>query len=224
MSPERDDDETQSPVVFTNAEPELITSRPVLELKIKGAAISKSGSGRHQITSQPSPVVEDSKIQSTHLRRDDEDASSLMQRIRQMLIQRDGIRSAEKRIAEEGLIPSISKAGEPKSTAADTETSKKSAKEKLLAKLQAEKALLQPTPRANMELEGMEKRLKAQAKLRIKLAREKGAAIASGSVTTGIGMDGTAAGGVSIRGAASAAATEQNLRAKLLSRRNDVAY
>ena len=140
-----------------------------------------------------------------------------------MLVQRDGIRSAEKRIAEEGLVSSVSEVDEPKSAAADTEVSKKSAREKLLAKLQAEKAILQPAPRANIELEEMEKRLKAQAKLRIKLAREKGAAVASGGVTTGIGMDGTAAGGVSIKGAASAAAMEQTLRAKLLSRRNDAA-
>lgn len=139
-----------------------------------------------------------------------------------MLVQRDGIRSAEKRIAEEGLVASVSEIGEPKSAAADTETSKKSAREKLLAKLQAEKALLQPAAGANMELEEIEKRLKAQAKLRIKLAREKGADVASGTVTTGIGTDSTAAGGMSIKGAASAVATEQNLRAKLLSRRNDV--
>jgi hypothetical protein len=170
----------------------------------------------------PGPLVEDAKIQSTRLRRDDEDASALMRRIREMLVQRDGARSAERRIAEEGLVSSVLMVDEPKSAATDAETSKKGAREKLLAKLQAEKALLQPAPRANMDLEAMEKRLKAQAKLRIKVARERGVAVASGSVTTG--TNDTGAGGLSIRGAASAAAMEQNLRAKLLSRGEDIAH
>jgi len=197
----------------------VASSRPVLELKIKGAAMTKTGSGGRPFAPQPSPVVEGSKIHSAHLRRDDEDASALMQRIRQMLVQRDGIRSAEKRIAEEGLVSSISEVDEPKSAAADTEMSKKGAREKLLAKLQMEKALLQSALCGHIELEEMEKRLKAQAKLRIKLAREKekGAAFASEGVATGIGMR------VSIKGAASAAGMEENLRAKLVSRRNEVA-
>ena len=125
-----------------------------------------------------------------------------------MLVQRDGVRSAEKRIAEEGLVSSISVVDEPKSAGAGIETTKKDTREKLLAKLQAEKALLQSVPRLDVELEEMEKRLKVQAKLRIKLAREKGVAVASGSMTTGVGMNGTVAGGWSIKGAASAA---QNL-------------
>ena len=140
-----------------------------------------------------------------------------------MLVQRDGIRTAEKRIAEEGLVSSVSVVDEPKSAAAGAEGSKKGAREKLLAKLQAEKALLQSAPRANVELEEMEKRLKAQAKLRIKLARERGMVGASDSMTND-SMNGTVAGGLSIKGAAGAAAMEQNVRAKLLSRREDVTH
>jgi hypothetical protein len=197
----------------------------VLEFKIKGAAVSKTRSSQRQPTPLPSPVAEDAEdaeIQRSGLRRDDEDASALMQRIRQMLVQRDGARSAEKRIAEEGLVSSVPVIDEPKSAGASAETPKKGAREKLLAKLQAEKALLQPVPRPSMELEETEKRLKAEAKLRIKLAREKGVAVASDSMTTG--MNGTAAGGLSIKGAAGAAAVEQNLRSKLLSRREGVAH
>ena len=138
-----------------------------------------------------------------------------------MLVQRDGIRSAEKRIAEEeGLVSSVSAVDGPKSADANAERAKQGAREKLMAKLQAEKALLQPAPRADVELEEMEKRLKAQAKLRIRLAREKSVVVVSGRVATG--MNGAAVGGLSIKGAACAAAMEQNLRAKLLSRRNDV--
>lgn len=201
---------------------ELVASRPVLGFKIKGAATYKSKAGQRQSTPLPSLVVEDAKIQTSGLRRDDEDASTLMRRIRQMLVQRNAVRSAEKRIAEEGLVSSVSVVDEPKSTGTSAETLKKGAREKLLAKLQAEKALLQPVPHANMDLEETEKRLKAQAKLRIKLAREKGVAVASDSMTTG--MDGAVAGGLSIKGAANAVAVEQNLRSKLLSRREGVAH
>ncbi len=203
-------------------EPELVASRPVGGFKIKGAATYKTNARERQSTPLPSPVVEDAKIQASGLRRDDEGASALMRRIRQMLVQRDGVRSAEKRIAEEGFVSSLSAVDEPKSAGVGAETPKKGAREKLLAKLEAERALLQPVPRPNMDLEEMEKRLKAQAKLRIELAREKGVAVASGSVTTG--MDGTVAGGLSIKGAASAAAMEQNLRSKLLSRREGFAH
>ena len=203
-------------------EPGLVASRPVRGFKIKGAATCKTNAWERQSTPLPSSAIEDTKIQTSGLRRDDEDASALMRRIRQLLVQRDGVRRAEKRIAEEGLVSSLSVADEPKSAGVGAETPKKDAREKLLAKLQAERALLQPVPRPNMDLEEMEKRLKAQAKLRIELAREKGVAVASGGVTTG--MDGTAAGGLSIKGAASAAAMEQNLRSKLLSRREGVAH
>jgi len=197
-----------------------VATHPVFELKIKGAATSQIGPVQSQSIPLSSPVL-DSKIQSARLRSDGEDASALMRRIRQILVQRDGVRSAEKRILEDGLVSSGSAANQPKTAAADVEMSKKATREKLLEKLQAEKALLQPAPRASIELEEMEKRLRAQAKLRIKLARERGTAVASGSVTAG--MNDTAAGGLSIKGAASAAAMEHNLRAKLLSRRNDVA-
>lgn len=205
-------------------EVELVASRPVRGFKIKGAATYKTNAWERQSPPLPSAVVEDAKIQASGLRRDDEDASALMRRIRQLLVQRDGVRRAEKRIAEEGLVSSLPVADEPKVEGVGAETPKKDAREKLLAKLQAERALLQPVPRPNpnMDLEEMEKRLKAQAKLRIELAREKGVAVASGSVTTG--MDGTVAGGLSIKGAASAAAMEQNLRSKLLSRREGVAH
>ena len=206
----------------TKPESELVTARPVFELKIRGAAISGTGAGERQSSPLSGPAGESSKNQSARLRRDDEDASGLMRRIRKMLVQRDGIRSAEKRIAEAGLLSSVSAVEEPMSVAADAETSKRAAREKLLAKLQAEKALLQPAPHANRELEEMEKSLKAQARLRIKLAREKGVDVASGSVATG--MNGVVAGGLSIKGAASAAAMEQGLRAKLLSRRDGATY
>jgi hypothetical protein len=203
-----------------------VVPRPVFELKIKGAAVSKIEAGQSQSIPLPSPVVEDPKVHSAGLRRDDENASALMQRIRQMLVQRDGIRSAEKRIAE---VSSGSAVDEPEGAAVDAETSKQDVREVLLEKLQAEKALLRPAvaPGANMDLEEMERRLKAHAKLRIRLAREKGVVITPSGVTTGTGAGAgtrtTVAGGLSIKGAAGAAATEQNLRAKLLSRRNDVA-
>jgi hypothetical protein len=221
MSPEMDHSETRSPVFSVTPDPEPVVSRPVFELKIKGAATFKAGAGQYQSTPLPSPVVEDSKAQSARSRRDDEDVPALMRRIRQILVQRDGIRSAEKRIAEEGAVTAVSVVDEPKGTAANAELSKKGAREKLLARLQAEKALIQLAPRANTELEETEKRLKAQAKLRIKLAREKSVAVASGSLATA--MNGAGGGGLSTKGAASAVAMEQNLRAKLLSRRSGAA-
>jgi len=221
MSPEMDHSETRSPVFSATPDPEPVVSRPVFELKIKGAATFKTGAGQYQSTPMPSPVVEDLKAQSARSRRDDEDVPALMRRIRQILVQRDGIRSAEKRIAEEGAVTAVSVVNEPTGTAANAELSKKDAREKLLARLQAEKALIQPAPRTNTELEETEKRLKAQAKLRIKLAREKSVAVASGSLATA--MNGAGGGGLSIKGAASAVAMEQNLRAKLLSRRSGAA-